>query len=92
MHPFFGVVARTGLIESRVAQAMGYHRLHYYKVKGGIVPLTRKFARCGVQALDLLGIRKQDGSRYTLEELFVLPSSSLDRDVSSLVTSGEEVA
>lgn len=87
MHPFFDLVERTGLVEKRVAILMGYERTTYAKAKAGIIPVTSKFARRATHALNLLGLRKQDGTPYTVSDLFIMSRLSPVGGESSLAKS-----
>jgi transcriptional regulator with XRE-family HTH domain len=71
MAPLFFEVERLGISQRRLAALMGVSEAHFSKVKSGIVPVSPKFRRKAVIALNLLNVRRADGEPFTEPDLFV---------------------
>lgn len=71
-YPFFEIVARAGLRQSELSRRMHQHPSIFTRLKNGNARPTYQFMDGAVQALREIGLRKPDGSEYTVDDLFSL--------------------
>lgn len=73
MYEFFRVVERIGLSDRKMAKKMGYTPAGYSLVKNGTSDLTLRFVRSACRVLSEMGMRKESGEAYTVDDLFFTP-------------------
>jgi transcriptional regulator with XRE-family HTH domain len=74
-YPFFEIIAQAGIKQRELARRMNQDPSVLTHVKNGKTPSYR-FMDGAARALRDIGLRKADGSHYTVDELFFPPLSN----------------
>jgi len=70
MHTFFAVIEQAGIQQRHLATLMGYASSQITRTRKGERRVTPEFARRATEAIEKIGLRKEDGTVFTESDLF----------------------